>query len=283
MRLLLTPPKFKRALDKIKAVSRAKVMATAQGLVHIYMTAGLALDFLCVCTYDEIYCLDSASLLFRHNTMTTAMLTNYFCVLGEDWRTRTLAPIFSLIHANTKPIEIERMKLQESHASSTGKLVSASAADATKGVDADISRVMERNRANLFDMGQVVVDAICASLVLVPRKLRILANLLKTLLVERFGDEAGRSAVCSVVFLRFFCPGLSMLWQYPAVGEGEEKVVMRQCVLLTKFLQKVANNKYVACVMSFALLCIDAHAVQCGARGAGTRAVYAYVGHVCID
>lgn len=188
----------------------------ARATTFIYASQGEFLRLLRVFIKKELEKADSASGVFRSNSVASKLMGAYARLVGMKYLHATLGPLIAELMKQEGNLELDPNRIAES----------------------DDEHV---NKWTLMATCQRALNDIMASLPKMPVEFRILAHDLKVATTKRFPDS-NNTAVGGFLFLRFLCPAITSpdsfeLVQGP-VGDSQRRLL----VLVAKTLQNLANG-----------------------------------------
>eukprot|EP01105_Mastigella_eilhardi_P019907 TRINITY_DN4703_c0_g1_i1.p1 TRINITY_DN4703_c0_g1~~TRINITY_DN4703_c0_g1_i1.p1 ORF type:complete len:690 (+),score=177.69 TRINITY_DN4703_c0_g1_i1:98-2167(+) len=167
---------------------------------------------------QQVSDLHNPSTMFRNNTISLKLMSTYSKLVGHQYVVDTLNPPmrYFLSRADVD-FEIDPNK-----------------SDGQTPLD------VQANGENLIDLCKTFVDQIINSECPVP--LRILAKYLRDEIGNKFGAEAGLTAVGGFIFLRLLCPNILIPNKIGLMDTAPSPKQIRTLILVTKSLQTLSNN-----------------------------------------
>lgn len=158
-----------------------------------------------------------ANTLFRANSMATKIMSVYSRMVGGNLLTHTLKKCIDKVVSKNNPMEVDPHK------------------------EPDANKIKE-NMQLLRDTAQMFLDAILSSIEKTPHQFRVICNSLEEEVTKKFG-VLKMSPVNGFIFLRFFCPVITLPQTYELMKKAPTPEVQRALILVSKVLQNLANGQ----------------------------------------
>ncbi|CAJ0935669.1 unnamed protein product, partial [Mesorhabditis belari] len=200
--------------------------ALGKPLVQIFAHSGDIRTLLQILYQQEITKCQDINTLFRSQSLASRMLFELMKTYGHQYLHTTLKPVIDKIYSERKSCEIDPSRIQNGDS-------------------------LEKNTKTLLGYFSLCFDRIVESSPRCPLSLRtIFADLRKTVSQEASEKKTERLAQSSFLIMRFFAAALLNPKSFGLKREQPDSKVSRTLVLLSKVLQRVANE----CVASHALI-----------------------------
>ena len=173
---------------------------------------------------EEAYRTDTASTLFRRNSLATKLIVHFSREMGKQYIKDTIGSILRTLLAVKDSFEVDPAKLGIEDEKESKKVSAAN---------------LERVRR----LSQQFLDAIVASIPNCPQALCDICRFLTDVVGEKFPGKE-HMAVCGFIFLRFFCPAVVAPEGFGLVTGTFTPSARRGLLLATKSLQNLANKVY---------------------------------------
>ncbi|ORX48285.1 hypothetical protein DM01DRAFT_1385598 [Hesseltinella vesiculosa] len=191
----------------------------AASLFTTFASEGKAMVLLQLLLEKDVQNTTNEGDLLRNTSVTTRYLSIFGKLNGSDYLNAVLKPVLVKI-VNLPPEDLEF----ELDPAKTGMEFST------------------KNKENVMNAANMILDAICSSADLVPPSLKSACHAIESATKKRF-PECRYTAVGSFIFLRFFCPAI-----VSPESEGLLRAVdisrnlRRGLLIIAKLIQNLANN-----------------------------------------
>ncbi|KAH9267815.1 hypothetical protein BASA83_009754 [Batrachochytrium salamandrivorans] len=215
---LLTDDDLAIVLTLCDVTSSNDIDSIATALLGIFEKFGKASKLISTVIEDEIQHTDTATGIFRRNSIATKLLTMYARSESQDFLYITLRPIiFTLSEMNPGlSFEIDPLRLET-------------------GGDLTV------NMANLQSVTQDFLTNIFGNVAHFPTKLRLICAKVAESVSRKF-PGAGLLGVGAFVFLRFICPAIVAPETHNLIRAPiQQRELRRGLILITKVVQNLAN------------------------------------------
>eukprot|EP00004_Rigifila_ramosa_P022364 TRINITY_DN609_c2_g2_i1.p1 TRINITY_DN609_c2_g2~~TRINITY_DN609_c2_g2_i1.p1 ORF type:complete len:535 (+),score=134.29 TRINITY_DN609_c2_g2_i1:24-1607(+) len=204
------------AMNLTEGVQRKEKDAIAKKFVKIFDAQGLAMKFIEVLTAAEVNATIHDNTLFRTDSLTTKVTSNYAKLVGLDYLEKTIGPIIRKTLENPTGYELDDGKVSGPQ--------------------------LEKNLQRVTELCKTFMDAIFRSVDICPPPIRHICWVLRTTVEAKF-PESKHIAVGGFIFLRFFNAAVSNPNQFGLVqGPQPEMEQRRGLVLIAKIVQNLSNG-----------------------------------------
>ena len=196
----------------------------SQVLVRFYHYRDRVMLLLRAAIREETYKTDTASTLFRRNSLATKLIVHFSREMGKQYIKDTIGSILRTLLAVKDSFEVDPAKL---------------------GIEdeEEAKKVSATNLERVRLLSQQFLDAIVDSLPNCPQPLCDICRFLTDVVGEKFPGKE-HMAVCGFIFLRFFCPAVVAPEGFGLVTGTFSPSARRALLLATKSLQNLANKVY---------------------------------------
>jgi len=207
-----------RTFCNLIQITEAKNVGIA--LIRTFEYHDKFIDFITLLIKDEVLRTMTVTTLFRTNSLTTTIMTEYAKMIGADFLRQTIGPIIIDLCTNYKDTSFE---------------VDPSKMKPGENVDANLQY--------LQDLVSRFLDALITSLNICPELFRILCNILHGSTATKFPGSRV-VVIAGFFFLRFICPAIIAPEGFNVVsGLDISPSCRRALILVSKTLQTGANFK----------------------------------------
>lgn len=195
-----------------------------------YLTACLSysrvLALIGECATDEVRSISELRTLFRNDSPSTFWASCLFSSLGRSYLQTLLRPVLQKMVKSNKSMEVDPSRIPPTN----------------------FKRVMEKQRELLLDTCERILQAVFASIPILPSLLRQCAGVMVEAVREGAakrgwsGEPMVRITLVNVYFLRFLCPALISPCDHGLIDGTPSSVTQRNLTLVAKALQSLANG-----------------------------------------
>ena len=196
----------------------------SQVLVRFYHCRDRVMLLLRAAIREETYRTDTASTLFRRNSLATKLIVHFSREVGKLYIKDTIGSILRTLLAVKDSFEVDPSKLEIDD-------------------EAESKKVSAANLERVRHLSQQFLDAIIDSLPNCPQAICDICRFLNDVVGEKFPGKE-HMAVCGFIFLRFFCPAVVAPEGFGLVTGSFSPSGRRALLLATKTLQNLANKIY---------------------------------------
>uniref|UniRef100_A0A6B2L190 Ras-GAP domain-containing protein n=1 Tax=Arcella intermedia TaxID=1963864 RepID=A0A6B2L190_9EUKA len=206
--------KLPKMLTKITLTNPS---AIAESLIKVFEKRTSAGTFLKEIVGELIKNTSDSKVIFRSNTLAAKAFEYFLKLTCLPHLHKMLKPIITDMYKGKKCCEMETSRVDE--------------------------KSLKKNRANLIDLCEQVVNGVCESKHYLPMKLRSIFEVMKQHLKNQFPNDENivYLGVSSFLFLRFICPAILSPALFGLSNEHPRAKVARDLTLLAKTIQVLAN------------------------------------------
>lgn len=214
---LLVQDDLKLALKISDLTQITEADAVAKALVIVFEAHDKTLHLLKKFIQEEVEQSESASTLFRSNSMVSKMFKFYSRLIGLPYLYVAIGQQLNQLIWEGTGLEVDPERMEE-------------------GADLD------EMRWTLMMVSQKILKGILSTVDKCPVQFRVLCKELQTSVGKRFPPDTVNKTIGGFIFLRFFCPAVTSPESYGIVDEQPSADSRRLLILMTKVLQNLSNN-----------------------------------------
>jgi len=206
---------YKYATTLCNAVDVSATEALARDLILIFEKHDKVFDLICSVIDNEVQSTLNEGTLFRKNSLSSHLMSQYARLVGKDYLAQTLRPLICGIINSSADYEIDPHKIS----------------DPSK---------LEKNVTALKRAAQDFLLDMMSSVSKFPVVLRKVCQYLQKSVVDRF-PNARRKVVGGFFFLRLICPAVVSPEGFGVVDKVDD-TTRRSLILISKIMQTLSNG-----------------------------------------